>query len=362
MVILPLLVTIFFTTLMEDGQPLDMPIGIVDMDNTSTTRKLTRMIDGFQSSKVVGHYPTIDEARHAIQRNEIYGFIYFPHEMTRDLLSSRQPKMSIYYTNTSLTAGSLLYKEMKTLCTLGSAAVGSATMTAKGFTPEQIKAVLQPISIDAHNVGNPWVSYNIYLSSMLVPCSLLLFILLITAFSLGTEIKFGTQEEWLAMAGDDLAKAMFTKILPHTVIFTTVMYLTMWYLFGYLRFPAPGGVFNLALLGFLSVIASQGFAIFIFGLIPSLRMAMSICSLWGVLSFSMVGSAFPVFAMDAPLQTLSWLFPMRHYYIIFQQCVLNTNSLSDVIAHIIALMAFGFLPVLVLGRIGRAFREFKYQR
>ena len=193
MVVLPLFVTFFFTSLMNDGQPVEMPIGIVDLDNTSTTRKLTRMIDGFQSSKVVAHYPTAEEARNAIQRNEIYGFILFPRDMTSQLIAMRQPRMSIYYSNTSLTAGSLLYKEMKTMCTLASAAVGQQTMQAKGYTPGQIKAFLQPISLDAHTVGNPWISYNIYLSTMLIPASLLLFVFLMTAYSLGTEIKFGTQ-------------------------------------------------------------------------------------------------------------------------------------------------------------------------
>ena len=110
MVVLPLFVTVYFTSLMNDGLPVKMPIAVVDQDNTSTTRKLTRMIDGFQSSKVVAHYPTADEARTAIQRGEIYGFMLFPKGMTAQLISMRQPKMSIYYSNTTLAAGSLLYK------------------------------------------------------------------------------------------------------------------------------------------------------------------------------------------------------------------------------------------------------------
>lgn len=97
MAVLPLAVTLFFTSLMNNGQPVEMPIGIVDNDNTTVTRKLTRMIDGFQSSRVVAHYPTADEARKAMQRDEIYGFILFPEHLTQDLLSARQPKMSVYF-------------------------------------------------------------------------------------------------------------------------------------------------------------------------------------------------------------------------------------------------------------------------
>lgn len=360
MVILPLFITIFFTSLMNEGQPVEMPIGVVDLDNTSTTRKLTRMIDGFQSSKVVAHYHSAEAARKAIQRNEVYGFVLFPKDMTAQLIAMRQPRMSIYYSNTSLTAGSLLYKEMKTMCMLASAAVGQSTMQAKGYTPEQTMAFLQPIALDTHTIGNPWISYNIYLSSMFIPASLLLFVFLMTTYSLGTEIKFGTHKEWLAMANGDIGLAMFSKLLPHTIIFLLVMYTSMTYMFGALHFPAPGGIGMLLLLGFLSIIAAQGFAIFIFGLIPSLRMSMSICSLWGVLSFSMVGSAFPVFAMDAPLQSLAWLFPMRHYYIIYQLCVFNTYPLTDVLPHVLALICFAFLPLLVIRRIKHSFINYGY--
>ncbi|MBO7645489.1 MAG: ABC transporter permease, partial [Prevotella sp.] len=124
MVVMPLFVTFFFTSLMDEGVPTDIPIGIVDLDQTTTTRKLTRMVDAFQSTKVAAHYPTMAEARHAIQQNEIYGFILFPKDMTSDMLAFRQPKMSFYYSNTSMTAGSLIYKDMKTVCTLAAAGVG----------------------------------------------------------------------------------------------------------------------------------------------------------------------------------------------------------------------------------------------
>lgn len=361
MVVLPLFVAVYFTSMMDEGQPTSMPIGVVDRDNTSTTRKLTRTIDAFQNSHVVAHYPSVDRAREAMQRNEIYGFVLFPQYMTRDLLSGRQPKMSFYYSNTSLTAGALLYKEMKTMCMLASAAVGQATMSARGYTKEQIMSFLQPIGVDAHMVGNPWVNYNIYLSTMLVPGVLMLFIFLMTAYSLGTEIKFNTQGEWLSQAGGNIFKAIAGKLVVHTALFLMVFYLLLLYLFGVLHFPAPGGVFRLMLLGLLAVLASQGFALFIFGLVPSLRMSMSICSLWAVLSFSMVGSAFPVFAMDAPLQTMAWLFPLRHYYMIYQLCIFNTNPLADALPHIVMMIVFALLPLLVVRRMHRAMKEYGYQ-
>ena len=96
MVLFPILVIFFFTSILDDGQPTDLPVGVVDLDNTSTTRSLTRRLDGFQMSKVVARYPSVTEARRAIQRNEIYGFLYIPKGTTAKLLAARQPKISYY--------------------------------------------------------------------------------------------------------------------------------------------------------------------------------------------------------------------------------------------------------------------------
>ena len=118
MVAFPALVVFFFTSLMDDGLPTGMPVGVVDLDNTSTSRSLVRRLDGFQMSEVVAHYPSVSEARRALQRNEIYGFLYIPKGTTDDLLASRQPKMSYYYTYTTLVAGAMMMKDMKTIGTL----------------------------------------------------------------------------------------------------------------------------------------------------------------------------------------------------------------------------------------------------
>jgi ABC-2 type transport system permease protein len=360
MVAFPVLIIFFFTSLMDDGLPTEMPIGIVDQDNTSTTRALGRRLDGFQMSRVVAHYPTMSDARKAIQRNEIYGFLYIPKGTTEKLLSSRQPKISYYYSYTTLAAGALLMKDLKTISTLGSAAVGQATMRARGLTDRQVQTALQPIKIDLHQIANPWVSYNSYLSTMLVPGMIMLFIFLISAYSLGTELKFATSKDWLAKADNNITVALIGKFLPQTIIWLAIVFGYQYYVFYVLQFPHLGSPWMLVLLGLMQVLSAQGFGIFAFGLLPSLRMSMSVCSLWAVLSFSMAGGAFPVMGMDGPLQSLSWLFPLRHYYMMYQICVFNGYPLIEAWFHFAALAAFMLLPWLVVKKIKNAMLTYVY--
>jgi len=360
MVLFPVLIIFFFTSIMDDGLPTNMPVGVVDLDNTSTTRSLTRRLDAFQTSKVVARYPSVTEARRAIQRNEIYGFLYIPKGTTEKLLASRQPKISYYYSNTTIAAGSMIMKDMKTISTLGSAAVGQATMRAKGLTDKQIQAVLQPITIDLHQIANPWGSYNSYLSTVMVPGILMLFIFLISSYSLGTELKFNSSKKWLEMADGKISVALLGKFLPQTMIWLAIVFCYEFYVFYHLHFPHLGSPWMLVLLGLMQVLASQGFGIFAFGLMPSLRMSMSISSLWAVLSISMAGSAFPIMGMDGSLQALSWLFPLRHYYMMYQICVFNGFPLLEAWFHFVALAAFMLLPWLVVKKIKNVMLTYVY--
>ena len=360
MVIFPLSVMFFFTSMLEEGQPQKMPVGIVDLDNTSMTRTLIRKLDAMQSCRIVAFYPSPTEARRAIQENDIYGFFYFPKGTTDKLLASRQPKISFYYSQTTLTAGSMIYRDMKTVATLGSAAVGMATMQAKGLTDGQIKALLSPISIDLHQLANPTSDYNTYLTNVMVPGIIMLFILLLTTYSIGTELKFDHGRELVEMGGGRIWVSLIGKYLPHTLVWLTIIFCYSYYVFGILGFPHLGGVSKIVLLDVLTVLSAQGFGIFAFGLIPSLRMSMSISSLWAVLSISMAGAAYPLMGMDGALQALAWLFPLRHYFMIYSIGVLNGFPILDAWWHIAAMIAFMLLPILVAPKIKNAMLTYVY--
>ena len=360
MLVFPLLSLLFFTSLMDEGLPEEMPVGVVDLDNTSTSRSIIRRLDGFQSSQLVARYASVAEARHAIQENEIYAFLYIPKGTTEQLLSARRPKISYYYNLASIMSGALLMKDLKTISTLGSAAVGQSTMRAKGYTPEQIQAFLQPIRIDLHQIGNPWTNYNAYLTTVFVPGVMMLFMFLISAYSLGMELKFDRGKELLAKADNNIVVAILGKYLPQIMVFLVLIFFYEFYIYYVLHFPHVGGWPMILLLALLQVFGSIGFGIFAFGLMPSLRMSMSVCSLWAVLSFSLAGSAFPVMGMDTPIQALTWLFPLRHYYMLYQITVFNGYPLIDAWFHLVALVGFTLLPWFVVHKIKNAMLTYVY--
>ena len=360
MLVFPLLLVVFFTTMLSDGIPQNLPIGVVDQDNSATSRGLIRNLDAMQSSRVVYRFANVTEARSAMQEGKVYAYLLIPEGTAAKLLAGRQPEILYYYTMTCMTAGGMASKDLKTIGMLGSAAVGQAMLSAKGASKEQIKAALQPVSIDAHMIANPQGSYNYTLTTVFVPGILMLFMALLASYSLGMEMKFDTGKEWLARADGNIVVAIVGKYMIHALVFLLVMFAYQYYIFRVLHFPHFGGVWNIVRLTFLQVLGSLGFGIFTFGLMPSLRMSMSISSLWSVLGPSMCGSAFPVAGMDTPLQAMSWLFPLRHSWMLYQATVLNGFPVIDVWFHLVALIAFTLLPWFVLRKVKNAMLNYVY--
>lgn len=356
----PLLCYVLLTTLMGQGLPTDMPLGMVDDDRTATTRSLARNLDAFQQTNISYQFANVTEARKAMQRGQIYGFYYIPEGTSRKLQRQERPTVSFYCNYSYLIAGSLLFRDMKMMTELASGAAAQTVMLAKGVSNRQAQALLQPIVINTHPIGNPWLNYNIYLSNILLPGLLMIMVFMITVYSIGTEIKKETATEWLHTAHHSIITALCGKLLPHTVIFFLMGLLYNLLLYGVLHFPCHNGMGSMILTTLLFIMASQGFGAFIAGLIPSLRLALSVVSLWGVVSFSICGMSFPVMAMNPGLQGLSALFPLRHYFLIYVNCALDGYPCANIWPAFAGLAVFMLLPLLVLRPMKRMLLTAKY--
>lgn len=360
MVVAPLLCYAFFTSLMAKGLPGELPVGVVDLDKTATTRNIVRNLDAFQNSHVVGSFQSFSDARRAVQQGTIYAFYYVPRGTTEKVVAGRQPEISFYINYSYLIAGSLLYKDMRMMSELAGGAVGRSTLYAKGAGERQAMAILQPIVIDTHPIHNPFLNYAVYLCNVILPGILMLLIFQTTIYSIGTEQKYGTHREWMQMADNNMSVALIGKLLPQTFIFFLMGSLCDFYLYGILNYPCNSGIFPMLGIMLLMVLASQAFGVFLAGLIPSLRMALSVASLWGVVSISISGFTFPVMAMDAPLQALAWLFPLRHYFLLYVNFALDGFAAVYAWKPLLSLFLFLLLPLLVLRRLKRTLLLYKY--
>ena len=85
MVVVPVLMAIFFVSLLHEGLPLKVPTAIVDLDHSVMSRSITRSLNATELIDVTRRCESYDDAMADIRRGEIYGFFVIPANFERDV-------------------------------------------------------------------------------------------------------------------------------------------------------------------------------------------------------------------------------------------------------------------------------------
>ena len=221
LILAPAFCFIFFADLLKQGLPMKLPIAVVDEDNTSLSRQLVRSLDAMAQTEVVMRTASFKEAREAMQTSRIYGIFHIPANFRQEVSVGKRPEISFYTNETYLLPGSLVYKNMRLQAALANGAVQQTVLLAKGGGGPLLKARLSPITVDTFPLNNPWISYAIYLASILMPAFVFMFAMFTATYSISQETKEKTAADWLRRSNDSIVLALLGKLLPQTLIFVT---------------------------------------------------------------------------------------------------------------------------------------------
>lgn len=348
---LPLFLFLFLADLFSPGLPIKVPAAIVDKDGSALSRQLTLNLDGMQMVDLVATPNSYTDARHLMQEGKIYGYFLIPENFEEDILSGRDAEVTFYTNMTFFVPAELLFKTFKTTATYAKAGILTDAVESVGINAGEIKPLIMPVNIQNRPLNNPQLNYGIYLCNSFIPAALQLMIFLVTCFSLGQEIKYHTSVELMHMAGGSIVKALFGKLLPQTVIWVVIALFMESWLFKYNGFPMHGSWGWITLSEVMFVLACQGMGLAIFGLLPNLRLSLSISALTGILTFSIAAFSFPVESMYGGVAIFSWIVPTRYNFLIYIDQALNGIHIYYSRIWFVAYIIFMILPLPFLPRI-----------
>ena len=352
--VLPILSILFFASLFKEGVPTKMPIAIVDLDQTAISRRAARNIDVTPLSMVTEYLQSESEAMSELRSGNIYGFVVIPKNLQADILASRQPVVSYYYQNGFLIAGGLMQNDLTLILHTLSGGINKMKRETMGQPEDYIMAQVQPVQVSTHQLFNPTANYAVYIATIVLPIMLQLFILLITVYSIGIEIKEKTSHEWLHYSNKSIYVALSGKLLPYTVIFFVVMMFQNFVLYKILQVPMHTSIGWLMFVSLLYVLAYQAIGVFCIGLLPMMRHSLNLAAFYGILALTLCGFSFPIESMPAVFQYWASGFPVRHFMHIFQSQILAGFELRYSMISYLYLMLFLFVPFTILNRLKSA--------
>lgn len=352
---------LFYLTFFDEGLPQKLPVAIVDRDGSSISRRFVKELQATQYADIQYTLSSHKEARELMQEGKIYAFIDIPGDFYSDLLAFKRPEISYYVNYSYLIGGTLTFKDLTQMATLASGAVQRELLRTQGFTEDKIMDLVQPVILDAHYIGNPWTNYSLYLLSTILPGLLGIIAMLMTVYSIGSEMKEKTSRECYEVGGRSMKRVIIGKVLPYTIICSIMGIIGNALIFRYMHFSLNWQFATLNLSVILLVVAMQAIGITFIGAMPILRDGICLTALFSVITISLSGFTYPVESMYPAIQAWSYIAPLRHYYLTYVHTLLyGLGPLSSTLQYG-ALIAFQMLPFLVSKRLTNAFTMMNYE-
>ena len=351
-IVLPLFSLVFMATIFDHGQMENLPVGVVDADQTSLSRSIVRMVDATPELQVTKQYANETEARKAMQKKEIYGYLLIP---------SGIKSLCYYYHNAMLSVGGELHSTFETLLKQISVTPIVTEAVGLGESQTNITSFLIPVSEEEMVSYNPNRNYAIYLSQPFFFVFLQVLLLLVTTYALGSESKFGTSDEWLQMAKGNIGIAVIGKLLPYTFIFMVMGVLANVVFFNWMKMTLPCSLWVMNGITILFILATQALALLLYAIFPALSLIISVVSMVGSLGATLSGVTFPVNFMDTPVYWTSFLFPIRHFVEVVQSLLYLGGTFSNYWTNLVVLLLFILSPILLLPRLKRALLTHRYE-
>lgn len=218
MIVLPVVSFAFFALLFNQGAIRNIPIAVLDQDNTTLSRKAVQMIDDTPTAMVAYGIQGMDEGERLMREGRIMAIVQIPAFFEKNILSNSQTRLENYVSGTNITVNGLLSKDIQTAVTTFTAGIQLQVLMKQGLTQRQAMAQLMPVRFDKHVLFNPHINYGYYLSPSFMPMMLMIFVVMVTVFAIGTELKHATAREWLGTGNGSVAAALAGKVLPITAV------------------------------------------------------------------------------------------------------------------------------------------------
>ncbi len=349
-VVLPFISILFFNTLLSEGVARDLPIAVVDLDNSSFSRNIIQQLNATPEIDV--SYKPISqlEGEQLIKQLKVYGLLTIPKNFGSDLTRGKQVQILNQYNSSLLLPSGLVNKAVKNTIGTLSANINIQKQLKKGIYIKQALVNFQPITSNNHILSNPYTNYSYYLNSGFLTLFFQIFVILTTIYCFGSDLKYNKGEKLYSIGNGNLFSIILGKILPYTLWFFLVGLIMYYSMFVFQDFPIFGSKCVVLLALLLLTISTQAMAVFFISRSKSFRESLTYGSGFAAISLSFSGITFPIFGMPKILQWLSQIFPFTHFFELFLDQTQRGFPIFYSIKSIVILVVITIIPLLIASK------------
>ncbi|MDN5619885.1 MAG: ABC transporter permease [Psychrobacter sp.] len=327
---IPLLTVLLIWWIFSQTQITDLPIGVIDQDNSPVANTAVRYLEASPTLTVKQLYYSQADAEAAILQRDIYAVVIIPEDFSRNILSNKPSPLILQVNAQYGTHSGIIQTAVQTVASTLSAGVEIKRLVKQGVASSQVMTAYSPISIQRISLFNAATNYQQFLASTVIPALLHILAMVVGATTIGRELRDKNIGRWYRFISIKDITLTDSAKSPRTISLSVLLFgllgkyfwpilaysswsaLTLWFV------TANQSISLMSLLtvyiGLLCLMILSFWLGAIFTLNTfSLRMGLSTTGFISAPSYAFAGVTFPYIAISDSAQYWSNALPLTHY-------------------------------------------------
>jgi len=349
MVLAPVIYAILIGLVYKEGKVTDLPVIVVDMDDSPMSHQLIDMIEDNERLDIIAVKSENTGTQDDLVREQAVLAVVIPERFEADVLQKKYPEINTFINTSNLLTANLASQGIQTVLGTFNAGIDIQALKKKGVPAALAGTQFEPFKANYIRLFNPTGNYFVFMWPAILAVVLQQVLLLGFAVSFAAEFRDRTFQSELISHTRSSVTAVFVKSLPMWL--TTIGILGFYYfMHGVFHAPIPQQPWNFVLTATLFVLAITFMGIFVSVLVPDALKATQILMMLSTPAFLIGGFTWPVSAMPAGVRFLADMIPLTPFLNAHKILLIENGSLYHVLPYLKHLaLQIAVYGVLALG-------------
>ncbi len=311
----PVLAVALIWWMFSAGLPKQLPVAVLDQDQSSLSRQLVRLLQASPGLKLVAISGDKAQLAHALRRGDVYAVVAIPADFSQTVKRGQAAQVTLVHNAQLGTHSGLIQRDVRAVVASLSAGVEISARKRRGEPALAARVSMEPLQASTVTLFNTALNYEQFLAAALVPALLHILAMTAGAWAVGRELRDKTIVQWLPAGSSTLqtVAALAGKLALPVLSLSAVGALALvWFTWG--RGWQPQGSLAWVVLALVVLVAlSVALGALVSASTQSLRTALSVTGFVTSPAFAFSGVGFPLLAMPVLARGWAYCLPYTHY-------------------------------------------------
>lgn len=323
----PILYGILIGYVYEKGKATDLPIIVVDLDQTDMSYKAIQMLQENEVVDVISVLSDIHAANEETINYEAASTIVIPKNFEKDILLKKYPEILVYVNTANMLTANFSSSAIQLSLGTLKAGISIESLKKQGMPEAVALTQYEPFKMSFIRKHNRSTNYLYFLWPGVLATILQQVLLLGLALSFASEFEKGSFSQLIEKT-NSTAKLLLVKIIPYLImslgIWGLYLLFSVWF-----RVPLSESIWALTAVAFIFVLSVSFMGILVSILIPNQLKATEILMVVATPSFIISGFTWPLSQMPVWIQFIANGIPLTHFLKIFRVLVVEQGTLTQ---------------------------------